>query len=55
MWEFFEDVSYFGLWAVRRVGDVDFKSQTLFHVQTREEALALSALLNNYVLKEKLQ
>ena len=46
MWEFFEDVAYYHLWAVRRTGD----SQELFHVQSREEAIALSATLNGYAL-----
>ncbi len=50
MWEFFCDESYFGLWAVRKVGDRDFNSQQLFHVQSKEEAMALSATLNGYEL-----
>lgn len=47
MWEFFCDGSYYGLWAVRKVGDKDFNSQQLFHVQSKEEAISLSATLNN--------
>lgn len=50
MWTFFLDESYFGLWAVRRANDKDFNSQELFHVQTKEEAIALSATLNGYEL-----
>lgn len=50
MWEFFLDEMYYGEWAVRRVGDTDFRSQYLFHVTTQEEAMALSALLNGYEL-----
>lgn len=47
MYEFYRDI---GMWAVRKVGGTNFNSQELFHVQTREEAMALSALLNSYVL-----
>lgn len=50
MWTFFCDESYYGLWAVRRAGDKDFNSQELFHVQSREEAIALSSILNGYEL-----
>jgi len=50
MWEFFEDECYYSLWAVRKMGDENFNSQQLFHVQTREEAIALSATLNSYEL-----
>jgi hypothetical protein len=50
MWTFFNNESYYGLWAVRRAGDKDFNSQELFHVQSKEEAIALCATLNGYEL-----
>lgn len=51
MWEFFEDMSYYHLWAVRPVGDRYFNSQKLFDVQNQAEAQALCDLLNNYEMK----
>ena len=45
-WEIFCDRSYYDLWAVRPVGDKDFNSQKLFHVQSKEEAEALRNLLS---------
>ena len=45
MWETFSDV---GIWAVRKVGDKNFNSQDTFHVQSKEEATSLCALLNGY-------
>lgn len=52
IWEFYEDKGYFHMWAVKRVEDTDFNSQELFHVATREEAIALSALLNGYEMSK---
>lgn len=49
-WEFFCDESYYGLWAVRRIGDKDFNSKGLFYVQSEEEAIALVERLNRVVL-----
>jgi len=51
MWEFFEDLNYYCMWAVRKVGDKDFNSRQLFHVQTKDEAIALSGTLNEYELR----
>lgn len=48
MWEIFCDESYYGLWAVRQVGDKDFNSQELFHVMSKNEAEALANILNDY-------
>jgi hypothetical protein len=50
MWEFFCDKSYYDLWAVRKTGDMDVNSKELFHVQSREEAIALCATLNGYAM-----
>lgn len=47
MWEMFLDMSYFDMWAVRRMDDVCFNSPLLFHVITREEAVRLVNLLND--------
>ncbi len=47
-WETYCDEGYFHLYAVRPVGDMDFGSQKLFHVQTYEEAQTLCHLLNTY-------
>ncbi len=46
LWEFFcsvDDSGHYGLWAVKQV-----TSQKMFHVQSREEAMELSAVLNEY-------
>ena len=43
-WECFCDECYFGLWAVRPVGENRWGH--CFHVQTREEAEGLRDLLN---------
>lgn len=45
-WECFYDRSYYDLWAVRLKADRSFNSQTLFHVQSKEEAEALCDILN---------
>lgn len=45
IWEVFCDESYYGMWAVRRVGDRDFNSSQLFHVTSKDEAEALRAAL----------
>jgi len=50
VWETFYDLSYFGLWAVRPVGDSSFQSQYLFHVQSEEEANTLKDLLERISL-----
>ena len=44
MWECFRDESYYGLWAVREVGEKRWGH--CFHVQTKEEADGLRDLLN---------
>ncbi len=46
MWEYMYDKAYFGMWAVRRETDLDENSKELFHVSTKEEAIALCSLLN---------
>lgn len=43
-WECFCDESYFGMWAVRPVGETRWGY--CFHVQTTKEALGLRDLLN---------
>jgi len=48
-WECFCDECYFGLWAVRPVGENRWGH--CFHVQTKEEAEGLRDLLNE--LQEK--
>jgi len=48
-WECFCDESYYGLWAVRPVGENRWGH--CFHVQTKEEAEGLRDLLNE--LQEK--
>jgi len=45
-WEIFHDESHFGLWAIRPVGDDDFNSPHLFHIDNYNEALALAILLD---------
>jgi hypothetical protein len=44
-WEWFSDPAYYDLWAVRPIGDKDFGSSKLFHVQTEHEAKALCDIL----------
>ena len=46
-WEFYQDPSYFDMWAVRPIGDKDFDSPRLFHVKTREIAITLTGILND--------
>ncbi len=48
-WEFFEDLCYFGLWAVRPMGDRDFNSHLLFHVVSEQEAITLCGVLNGKI------
>lgn len=43
-WECFCDECYYGLWAVRQVGETRWGY--CFHVQTKEEGEGLRALLN---------
>jgi hypothetical protein len=43
-WECFCDGSYYGMWAVRPVGEK--RGEHSFHVMTREEAEGLRDLLN---------
>jgi len=43
-WECFCDESYYGLWAVREVGEKRWGH--CFHVQTKEEGEGLRDLLN---------
>ena len=44
-WECFCDVSYYGLWSVRPVGENRWGH--CFHVQTQKEAEGLRDLLND--------
>jgi hypothetical protein len=37
-WEMFEDHGYYGMWAVRPIGDTRFSSPQLFHFATKAEA-----------------
>lgn len=46
MWEYVYDVAYFGMWAVRKETDLNENNKELFHVSTKEEAIALCSLLN---------
>lgn len=52
-WEYFCDVSYYDMWAVRPVGDKNFYSQYLFHVPTMEEAKTLKDLLESLQREDK--
>lgn len=45
-WEYYCDVVYYDMWAVRPKGDKDFNSQQLFHVMSEAEAKALVETLN---------
>lgn len=45
-WEVFSDASYFGLWAVRPVGDKDFDSPRLFHFVEQTDANEFKRLLD---------
>jgi hypothetical protein len=49
-WEAFQDESYYGLWAVRPVGENRWGY--CFHVNTKEEAEGLCNLLNK--MQEKI-
>ena len=40
-YEYFLDESYYSMWAVRPVGDIDFNSKNLHHVATEKEAIKL--------------
>jgi hypothetical protein len=42
-WEYFEDKSYYDLWAVRPVGETRWGA--CFHLHNKEEAEMLSKLL----------
>ncbi len=46
-WETFHDVSYYDLWAVRPIGDKDFNSPRLFHLNLKNEAEKLQEYLNS--------
>jgi hypothetical protein len=48
-WECFCDESYFGLWAVRLVGENRWGY--CFHVQSKKESEGLCDLLNNFQKK----
>ena len=50
-WECFCDESYYGLWAVREVGERRWGS--CFHVQTMAEGEGLRDLLNKLSRDEK--
>lgn len=45
-WEMYCDESYYGLWAVRPIGDRDFNSTNLFHLHSEAQA---------FMLKQKLE
>ncbi len=44
-WEIFLDESFYGLWAVRPVGDHDFESPRLFHFLDKVDAEEFLTLL----------
>lgn len=46
-WEYFIDVAYYDMWAVRPVGDRDFNSPRLFHFTNKDEAVLCKELLEN--------
>lgn len=48
-WEMYLDMSYYDMWAVRRIGDTDFNSPALFHLGSREDAEKLMKLLEKTV------
>jgi hypothetical protein len=45
-WEVFKDDSFYGMWAVRPVGDHDFNSPRLFHLPDKAAAEEFRALLD---------
>ena len=45
-WEYFLDLAYFHLWAVRPKGDKNFNSCLLFHLTDKSDAIKLTELLN---------
>lgn len=45
-WEVFCDESFYGMWAVRPVGDHDFLSPRLFHLPDKEAAEKFKRLLD---------
>ena len=45
-WEIFYDESYYGLWAVRPIGDHDFNSPRCFHLANEDLANELKNLLD---------
>jgi len=45
-WEVFCDESFYGMWAVRPVGDHNFESPRLFHWLDKEAAEEFKALLD---------
>ena len=45
-WEYFKDEAYFGMYAVRPVGDGDFESPRLFHLVQEGDASNLVYILN---------
>lgn len=44
-WEVFHDPSYYGMWAVRPVGDRSFDSTFLFHFAAEADARVFVALI----------
>lgn len=50
-WECFEDVAYYGMYALRPVGDMDFNSQELIHIGLKSEAERMQRILNQYEQK----
>ncbi len=47
-WEYFLDVCYYDMWAVRPIGDKSFNSLWLFHVTSENEAVVLCDILNEH-------
>lgn len=44
-WEYFVDESYYGMYAVRPVGDKNFNSPRLFHFADEEDAIKCVELM----------
>ena len=45
-WEIFNDSGFFGMWAVRPVGDRDFDSPRCFHFVYEADAVEFKRLLD---------
>jgi len=53
LWEYFPDPSYYGMWAVRPVGDKDFNSPWLFHFIIERDAAECCKVLSKAYAPEK--